>query len=212
MANGKVYVGQTFDFAQRKSQHIYESHREKANRPLYRSMRKNGIENFVFDILEECEDSLSDERERYWISYYDSHNPEKGYNLTQGGEFGCLGYLHSEETKKKIGEATSKRQRGSDNWIFGKDHPKEVRDRITEKMKRSMSTAEYKKKTSSLFSGEKNPMFGRTGDKSPHSKLNAEQKQDVLSLIRDGKSDREIALLFDVSRFTIMRIRKSGIL
>lgn len=81
MANGKVYVGQTFDFAQRKSQHIYESHREKANRPLYRSMRKNGIENFVFDILEECEDSLSDERERYWISYYDSHNPEKGYNL-----------------------------------------------------------------------------------------------------------------------------------
>ena len=48
-------------------------------------MRKYGIENFTFEIIEECSQEQLNEREIYWISYYDSFNKEKGYNMTPGG-------------------------------------------------------------------------------------------------------------------------------
>lgn len=47
-------------------------------------MRKYGIENFIFSEIECCDDILLDEREIYWISYFDSYN--NGYNSTIGGK------------------------------------------------------------------------------------------------------------------------------
>jgi hypothetical protein len=48
-------------------------------------MDKYGTDNFVFEGIEETTEELLDEREKFWISYYDSSNPQKGYNLTIGG-------------------------------------------------------------------------------------------------------------------------------
>ena len=70
--------------------------------------------------------------EKYLISFYGRSNKNEGplCNLTDGGE-GTLGILVSEETKNKF--------RGKNNYMFGKTHSKEVRERminiITEKMK-----------------------------------------------------------------------------
>jgi hypothetical protein len=50
-------------------------------------MIKHGFEVFEFRILEWIEDERVSEPEMYWVSYYDSFNPEKGYNLTLGGEY-----------------------------------------------------------------------------------------------------------------------------
>lgn len=41
------------------------------------------MENFSFEIVEECSEKFLDEREKYWISYYNSF--ENGYNATIGG-------------------------------------------------------------------------------------------------------------------------------
>ena len=43
----------------------------------------------------------ADEREKYWIAYYDTTNPKKRYNLTKRGH---LSYKRSEEQKKKVSE------------------------------------------------------------------------------------------------------------
>ena len=48
-------------------------------------MRKYGIENFSFEVIEECSLEQLNEREVYWIAYYNSFNKEKGYNMTPGG-------------------------------------------------------------------------------------------------------------------------------
>jgi hypothetical protein len=48
-------------------------------------MRKYGIDNFLFEVVEECSLEELNNREKYWIKYYDSHNPLNGYNLTDGG-------------------------------------------------------------------------------------------------------------------------------
>ena len=43
-------------------------------------MRKYGLENFTFEVLEECDAAALNERELYWIRKYDSYN--NGYNAT----------------------------------------------------------------------------------------------------------------------------------
>ena len=83
--NGKVYIGQSVRIKQRWSQHKAEAKENRRNTLLYNAMRKYGIENFTFEVIEECSQEQLNEREIYWISYYDSFNKEKGYNMTPGG-------------------------------------------------------------------------------------------------------------------------------
>ena len=47
-------------------------------------MRKYGIENFELLVVEECPDTIVDEREIFWIEFYQSF--KNGYNATKGGE------------------------------------------------------------------------------------------------------------------------------
>lgn len=84
--NDKVYIGQTIDtLASRFSKHKYEAKNYKQeNLPLHSAMRKYGPEHFTINLVEECEIDELNEREMYYISYYDSYN--NGYNATIGGE------------------------------------------------------------------------------------------------------------------------------
>lgn len=81
LINQKVYIGQTSRTIDiRWQQHLYSS--KDGESLLYRAMRKYGIENFSIEQVEET--SLLNEREIFWINYYNSF--EKGYNMTLGGE------------------------------------------------------------------------------------------------------------------------------
>lgn len=84
--NGKVYIGQSKVPVDRKwKSHICDSKKVRdQKRPLYIAMDKYGRENFSISIIEEVvDDSLLDEREIFWIDYYDSFR--NGYNATYGG-------------------------------------------------------------------------------------------------------------------------------
>lgn len=85
--NGTVYIGKTVNsIKERWNEHIYSavSRDKDGNCPLHCAIRKYGKENFLLELIEECEDSLSSDREKYWIKYYDSYNG--GYNATIGGD------------------------------------------------------------------------------------------------------------------------------
>lgn len=88
LCNGKVYIGQSQNILRRFRRHKEESCRETSKSydlPLYRAMRKYGIENFNFEILEECSKGKLDDREKFWIKRYNSTNRDKGYNIEKGG-------------------------------------------------------------------------------------------------------------------------------
>ena len=77
------YIGQSKDIEARWKRHQYHashSASEKYDYPLYEAIRKNGIENFSFEIIEECSQEKLNEKEKYWIKYY-----KPMYNRTTGG-------------------------------------------------------------------------------------------------------------------------------
>lgn len=50
----------------------------------------------IIELLEECDYSVWQEREKYWISQFPNL-----INLTKGGD-GCLGFIQDESTKENI--------------------------------------------------------------------------------------------------------------
>lgn len=81
--NDKVYVGQTINKIEtRFTNHKMASRIEDTK--LYRAIRKYGEDNFYIELLEEVEIDSLNEREKYWINFYDSYN--NGYNSTLGGD------------------------------------------------------------------------------------------------------------------------------
>ena len=87
LTNNKIYIGKSNDIERRFKEHLskYEWSRTP-NKPLYLAFQKYGVEKFSFDIIEECSiDNLND-REKYWIGYFNSTNADLGYNITEGGD------------------------------------------------------------------------------------------------------------------------------
>lgn len=83
--NNNIYIGQSSNIEKRYSQHLYDStYRPEKGTGIDIAIHKYGIENFTFEIIEECSLDVINEREKYWINYYDSYN--NGYNRTVGGD------------------------------------------------------------------------------------------------------------------------------
>lgn len=81
--NDNLYIGQTIcALQQRWQKHLRDS--KERDTHLYFAMRKYGVEKFHIEQIEEVPDIALDEREKYWISYYNSYYD--GYNSTFGGE------------------------------------------------------------------------------------------------------------------------------
>lgn len=85
--NGLVYIGQTTQSLKRRWRGHQSDFKCKThhNDLLQRVYNKYGLEVFSIEIIEQCDIEKLDERERYWIKYYDSTNREKGYNFEDGG-------------------------------------------------------------------------------------------------------------------------------
>ena len=84
--NNKVYIGQTVKTVQKR----FTQHKNNSNKPyfaqivLYKAFNKYGIENFSCETIEEVPNNQLNDREKYWIEYYNSYF--EGYNSTLGGK------------------------------------------------------------------------------------------------------------------------------
>lgn len=81
--NGKIYIGQSIGIEHRWQKHL------AANDDfiIHKALKKYGKENFDFSIIEECNSLELDNKEKYWIDYYNSLVPN-GYNMIPGGSQG----------------------------------------------------------------------------------------------------------------------------
>lgn len=123
--NGKSYIGLSGDIFLRWNEH--RCHYKTIDSVLYRAMRKYGIENFTFEIIEKCPKQELSKKEKFYIEKYRTYigfKDCKGYNMTLGGE-DSEGMIFTEETrnkmslKRRLRENPSAKQVYIDDKIFG---------------------------------------------------------------------------------------------
>lgn len=101
--NGKKYIGQ-----KSYSQSNWKTYLGSGIY-LNRAINKYGKENFSKEIIENCETKeILDEREKYWIDYYNAVESNDFYNIASGGEGGNTIAGYSEEQLKQYREYKSK--------------------------------------------------------------------------------------------------------
>jgi group I intron endonuclease len=85
--NNKVYIGQTTSTLRArwiKHCNVAKNGRDgQAPTGIDGAIRKYGEENFVLEAIEQCPIEELNDKEIYWINFYNSYNT--GYNLTLGG-------------------------------------------------------------------------------------------------------------------------------
>lgn len=117
--SGRIYIGQTIDYNKRLTK--YRCGDSKGQIKLYRSFNKYGIENHIFEIVEECDVELLNERERHYQDLYDVLNEGLNCLLTETNH---LSGKRCKETCDKIKENNAK------YWL-GKHHSIKTKDKIS---------------------------------------------------------------------------------
>lgn len=95
--NNKCYIGQSVDITRRIREH---RNCKSKSQGIDSAIQKYGIDNFTFEIVEECTQQELNEKEIYWIQYYNSYL--KGYNETSGGAFASHFNLLDKEKLQQI--------------------------------------------------------------------------------------------------------------
>ena len=84
--NSKIYIGKTISSLEKRfKEHCRDAFNEtRNNRPLYKAIRKYGVDYFHIELVETAPIEMLSEREVYWISFYNTY--KNGYNATIGGD------------------------------------------------------------------------------------------------------------------------------
>lgn len=139
--NGRVYIGQSRNIEKRFLRYKY--HDCKSQTRLHRSLLKYNFSNHIFEIIEECDITQLNIRERYWQEYYDVLS-NKGMNC----------FLTETDEKVRIFKFLKRNKKISDLSIK-KLLSNEHKLKISDSMKGKIKSEESKKKTSDSMTGKK---------------------------------------------------------
>ena len=129
--DGKVYVGSSIDIDKRWQSHVNQMKGNRhQNAHLQSAWKKFGQDAFEFTVIEFCPEGTLIIREVVWVEYYDSLNPDKGYNLEYPDRRG-----HTEETKKKISASHTGNPKCMGKKPRGFHHSEETKRKIAESRK-----------------------------------------------------------------------------
>ncbi len=125
--DGKIYVGYTSNYVQRKSRHSkdleYNIHK---NSHLQNAYNSHGKDNFKIEILEECKKELLLALEHYWATILNVHNKNYGYNYQPTHPYTKVMYSKADRIKTRIKIAEKKIPRSEE----AKKKFEETRQRI----------------------------------------------------------------------------------
>ena len=174
LINGKKYIGK------RKSS-VFIKNYLGSGILIKRAIKKYGKMNFTVKIIETVNGDRNNlnEREQYWITYYDAVNNDNFYNISKGGDGG----FHSLETNEKIRNSL-KGKTYEDR--FGLERANEIKEKISKLNTGKHHTPEMKKHLSEMKLGENNPMYGLKGELSPFfgRKLSNETKNKISNSVK----------------------------
>lgn len=134
------YVGKTVrSLSRRLGNHIDNAKRSKHNKHLSNWILKilAAGKRPIIELIEEVDNSVWQEREKYWIKHYPNL-----INLTEGGD-GCLGMIHNKAARIKCGLAN-----------IGRKHTQEHRETRSKILKGRKLSEEHKAKIGAANKGK----------------------------------------------------------
>ena len=120
--NGKIYIGQSNDIERRFYEHKTKGKTSRI--PLDVEIQKEGVSSFSYTVVEECSTEELNQKETYWINFYQSNI--KGYNKNEGGFSNLIGGQNpkaklTEEDVIKIRQAYAEHKKQKDVYEEYKD-------------------------------------------------------------------------------------------
>lgn len=181
--NNKCYIGKSENIENRFKHHLVDLRKgNHYNNHLQKSYNKYGEDNFIFDILEECNLNELDTKEIYWIKYYRDNNFDL-YNICDGGEGGRMPDYIVEANKEKISKANKgkdyTRHLGKENGMYGKHHSEETKLKIISKLDNK---------------GKNNPMYGKRHSIETRKKISQSHKKLDYSIIYNKEIRKKMSI------------------
>ena len=212
--NGKIYIGQSNDIKRRMYEHNNINRLQNHyNAPCDLAIQKYGRFEEV-EILEIVEDNTQlNEKEQYWIQFYNSNNKEIGYNLTPGGKV-LSGENHpkSKLSNDEILDIRKRRFRGErkkDVYII-------YQDKITfggfEHIWLGRTSPHIGKEfiiPTNEISRQEYSSMANTGENNGMAKLNKEKVLKIRELYDNGETITNISQMYpEVNKISIRRVCK----
>lgn len=148
VGNDKIYIGSSSNIELRFKVHIRQlKNGTHINKHLLNAYRSYGEESLIFEIIEECDESLILIREQYWMDATRCYDRNIGFNNTTKSDR-PLGYRHTEDNKIKMSQ-------------LKKGLPMHPNTKAALFKKRGPMKEETKKKISLSKIGNRNPNWGK---------------------------------------------------
>ena len=194
--NNKIYIGQTIQNPKQRWRHHLEEAKLGSDLKFHKALRKYGKDLFSWEVLEIVNENELNEREKYWISYFDSY--KNGYNSTEGGDNPprndvsviCLETLQIFKSCVSAGESLNI------SSVHIAECAKGECGRVTAGGYHWMKLSEYE---------EKGPIFRKTGNELSSKKILCIETNTAYNSILEASKDTGL------SRSTIKRICDSKV-
>ena len=212
LLNDMQYIGQ-------HSSSTFDKNYYGSGKLIKQALKEYGRENFKCEVIEWCSSYEEiNEREIYWINYYNADTSDKFYNLAYGGsnsKYALRGEnhpwhnrKHKEDTLIKMSES----KLGDKNPMYGRNQSEETKQKIGDAQRGDKNhmygkheeaywfnkerDEETKQKISEtriknkVALGENNPFFGKTHSEETKSKISNTHKNTVY--INDGEITKRV--------------------
>ncbi len=225
--NKKIYIGQTKcnTPAKRFKQHI-DTSKKMQGYALHNAIRTYGEENFTIEMLYQSDnqDELN-EKEKYYIEFYKSKTTENGYNITGGGKGVIYKRVDTSTTRAdKISATLKEFYRTADksamaercrNQFKGKklspEHIEKIRKYRRDKKKTKEHIEKIRNTIIEKYKNDDNNINNMKQNQIEFYKSKCKFTEEDIKNIRklyeiDGKTQIEIAQIYNVSNHTISKI------
>lgn len=206
LVNGKKYIGQSTNLYHRQCGHMTNlNNNMHPNQHLQNAWNKYGKEQFEFIIIEYCSIEKLNEKEKYWIDYYQSNI--MGYNIRIDATSN-RGLKWSDEHRKKMMKIIN----NPNGWYKNHSIPESTLKKAHEASKNKIWTQEERERFSKINKGKtvadtSNMKKAQTGENNNGAKLTEKEVEEIIYLLSCKYTVRTIAKAYEVCESTISAIK-----